>query len=366
MGHEIFTLLCFLTLPLGLALLLRVFFRRLRLGQRAGTGAGRAARLLMGNLLVLAFLLSIAALLGEVYYRFFYDSTDGFGLTRTTMRWFRRHYQMNNAGVRDNLDYEVLLRPGRRRLTFLGDSFTAGHGIADVDQRFANLVRRMRPAWDVHVLAQNGWDTGHQLDLLGPVLDRATQGSYRLDQVILVYCLNDISDIIPEWAQVAKRIFDRPAPPYLVRHSYLLNTYYYRLLARSDGDISSYYQFTLRGYEGPIWAEQQRRLQLMNQLVRRRGGRLSIVIFPFLHALGSGYAYRGVHERLGAFLRAQGIPSLDLLPTFAGLSAREATLNPYDPHPSERAHRMAAEAIAPFADQLMSSPAAGASGAPAP
>lgn len=359
MGHEIFILLCYLTLPLWLALALRAFFRRRRRRlQRGGDRAEGAASLLGGNLLVLAFLLSLAALAGEIYYRFFYDATEGFGLTRTTMRWFKRHYQMNNAGVRDNLDYEVALRPGRRRLTFLGDSFTAGHGVADVDRRFANLVRRMRPAWDVHVLAQNGWDTGHHLDLLGPVLDRATQGSYRLDEVVLVYCLNDISDIIPEWTQVAKRIFDRPAPPYLVRHSYLLNTYYYRLLSRADGDISNYYQFTLRGYEGPTWAEQQRRLLLMQRLVRRRGGRLSVVIFPFLHALGPGYAYRGVHERLGAFLRAQGIPHLDLLPAFAGLGAREATVNPQDPHPSERAHQMAAEAIAPFVDQIMGAPPA--------
>ena len=155
--QENILLTIFAVLPLATGYLLFLFFRG---KSRIRKQYSRWRTLIVGNILVLLFLLSLLVLIAKSYYRFLYDTTDSFGLTKTTKRWFKRYYQINKSGFRDNLPvYMIKPDPTKPRITFLGDSFTAGHGIKNVDDRFANQIRKMHPELEVHVFAKNGWDT---------------------------------------------------------------------------------------------------------------------------------------------------------------------------------------------------------------
>ena len=303
-------------------------------------------RLLLGNLTVLLVLLALVFAGGEIYYRYFFDSTDSFGLTRVCTRWFERHYASNAAGVRDNVEYALARSGDRRRVSFLGDSFTAGHGIADVDDRFANRIRdAYDDAWEVHVLAANGLDTGAELQSLSGFV----QGGYELDTLVLVYVLNDIADIIPEWADILQRIYgEKENENFWVKHSFFINVLYYRLKAMRDPDIANYYGFVLEGYSGPIWERQKTRLRSLKDFCDVRGAKLLVVTFPFLHDLGPAYAYRDIHDRLGAFWASLDVPHLDLLSVYEGHAPEALVIGDFDAHPNPRAHAMAAEAIGPF------------------
>src|SRR5690349_142254 len=101
---------------------------------RAGFGG-----LVLGNLLVLIFLLSVIVLSGEIYCRFCRDTTDSLNYTKASVRWFERHWQTNSAGCRDDLEYAVEIPRGRRRITFVGDSFTAAQGVKNIEDRFGNI-----------------------------------------------------------------------------------------------------------------------------------------------------------------------------------------------------------------------------------
>ena len=307
----------------------------------------RAKQLVPANLaLTLAFV--FLGLLGaEIYYRFIRDTTDSFGLTRASQVWFKRHYEFNQAGFRDSAELVGRRPPGKRRVTFIGDSFTAGHGIADVEARFPNRIREAHPDWDVNVLAANGLDTGAELGLLREaVVDKQLE----LDQVVLVYVLNDISDIVPEWQAILRRIYAlKPSP--LIDHSYFLNLVYYRTKAARDPGVSRYYDSVIGAYEGPIWAQQAARLREFAAVVRENGGALRVVTFPFIQAIGPDYPYRSVHERLDAFWREQGVPHLDLLTIYGPLRARDLVVNSQDAHPNAVAHAMAAEAVGDFVAQ---------------
>ena len=149
---------CLLALPVfmsGLALLevLRSF----------ETGFWRKTRLRGAAVSVLVFLFvgSTAFLIGECYYRFFYDTTDAFNYTKTSARWFARHYHRNPAigGLRDTVGYDLEIAPSKRRVTLLGDSFTSGHGIEDIEDRFGNRLRHDHPEWEVQVVAEIGMNT---------------------------------------------------------------------------------------------------------------------------------------------------------------------------------------------------------------
>ena len=68
-----------------------------------------------GNLLASFLLLTLLPLGGELYYRFIDDSTDAIGYTKEARRWKERHYVFNHAQARDNVEYEAVIEPGKRR-----------------------------------------------------------------------------------------------------------------------------------------------------------------------------------------------------------------------------------------------------------
>jgi hypothetical protein len=301
-------------------------------------------RLLYINGLVFFFCLGLLFLGGEAYYRFFYDTTDSFGLSRITTRWFQKYYRHNRLGFRDDIDYAMKRASGRRRISFIGDSFTAGHGVKDPDRRFANLIRKEKSEWEIHILASNGFDTGAEMALF----EKAMHEGYELQDVVLVYCLNDIADIVPEWRTILERIYKQDRPGFWVKNSYLINMLYYRLKAIRDPDISRYYHFVGAAYEGTVWEAQQKRLKQWKEAIESHGGRLAVVTFPFLHAMGSSYEYQEIHEKLNRFWKETGVPHLDLLPVYQNYSAHQLTVNRFDAHPNEFAHALAAEKIRQF------------------
>ena len=341
MGENII-LAVVLVLPLILVCGLLLFFRKHQLHKRGGF-----VLLAAGNTLVFTFLCSLVIVGGEIYYRFIYDSTESFGLTKTTNRWFDQHFQYNSSRLRDSIDYEFKNSSQRRRFTILGDSFTAGHGVPDVEDRFANLVRDRLPSSDVHVLAVCGWDTQKEIESIQAICE----AGYELDNVVLAYCLNDISDASAEWNQVLDRIEGFADTGFLVNNSYFVNTIYYRWKASNDPDISDYYRFVENLYSDRTWEIQKKRLEKLRDEVSSRGGRLLAVTFPFYNALGEEYRYDWIHTQLDNWWKELGVPHLDLLKSYESYRVNELMVSPYDAHPNELAHSIAAEAIAEFLDQ---------------
>ena len=295
--------------------------------------------LVLGNLLVLLFLLSFLPPAGETYYRFFYDATDSFGFTKVCNRWFERHWHLNPSGCRDDIDYFLKIKPGKRRVAFVGDSFAAGQGIKDAEDRFPNRIRRAHPDWEIHLLAQLGYDTGDELKYLQQNLDQG----YQVDQVVLVYCLNDVSDLFPDWGQYIQHVSsDINQSSWLWQDSYLFNLMYYRLGVARSPYLKDYFQFVSAGYRDPVWEQQQQRLKAFRDLVQSHGGRLLVVTFPFVVAVGPNYQYKFVHDELDHFWLEQNVPHLDLLPVYQDLPAKKLTVNGFDAHPNEFANQLAA------------------------
>ena len=340
-------LLClFLVLPILVCALAAVFFRFNR-NRRTPAGPGR---LLAGNVLVLLCLLSLTLPCGEVYYRFIYDETDWAAYTKVSARWGKKHYRLNRAGFRDSIEYAPRMQPGKRRISFLGDSFTVGHGVKDVEKRFANLIRRRHPGWEIQTLARNGNDTGAEVELL----DKCATDGYQLDQVVLVYCLNDISDLPGEWkrtlADVSARVRRRPE---ICDSSYFLDILFHRLVVARAPEVRNYGRQIEAGYRGVVWEEQRRRLQAVRDRVQSRGGRLLVVTFPFLDALGPEYPFQFAHDELAAWWKELGVPHLDLMPALKEFRPRALTVSAFDAHPNELAHSVAAEKIEGFlAEQI--------------
>jgi hypothetical protein len=334
-------------LSLGLTgLFLRSFAAR---GRRAS-----AASLALGNALALAASVSCALLALESYYRFTYDTTDGNNLSKLSRRWFERHWVRNQAGVRDNVEYTMERRDGRPRVTFFGDSFTAAQGVADVEDRFVNRLRRARPAWEVHAFAYNGHNTVEEL----AELRRRLRQGYQLDVVVLAYGFNDVDAFLPELQRLFRRVElpPRTIEP-LVESSYALDLFFHRYSRRriaSGGDGVDYDAVAVRGYEGRPWEEERQLLRLFEGEVTSHGGRLAVVTFPWLRKLLEGVELRAAYDAIDAHWRERGVPHLNLLPVLREHADAGLVVNRHDHHPSVLAHALAAEAIAPFLDGVVS------------
>jgi hypothetical protein len=331
------TLASFVMLPLLTAAALKIFFRKGKPVHPSGW------RLALGNALVFVFLLSFLLLLAEIRFRFFMDTTDSLGFTKISERWVARHWHNNSAGCRDDIEYSPAIQPGKRRVSFVGDSFTAGHGIKNVDDRFANRLRALHPDWEVHLLANVGLDTGSEIALL----KKAQSRDYEFDEVVLVYCLNDVCDLL----MAPGEPFEGRLPPldqrgpWFTRGSYFLDLMYNRYKAAQNPFVKDYFSFVKDGYRGKYWEKQQARLSELRDFIQSHGGHLTVVTFPFLNALGPKYDYGFVHDELNRFWSDLHVPHLDLLPVYAGRSSSELTVNAHDAHPNELADKLAAEAI---------------------
>ena len=327
-------------------LLLGVLLWRLMRGEpRSGP-----LRLFGINLLVFAFLVSLVFLPLETYYRFLADRSDGLNTSRVSQRWFLRHYHLNNVRQRDDVDYAAAIETGKRRLTFLGDSLTAGHGVADVENRFGNRVRRAIGAtWEVQVLAQNGFETGEEIDAVRSL----ARIGYQFDVVALVYYPNDIRDLIPDWnAEIARFLLDaQSGEPAWLRRSMFADVVYWRARAALEPALGRYHDVLLEAYASGAWEIQRKRLLELRDLCRAERASFVVVTFPFLELLGPEYRFGAVHDQLDRFWNEAGVPHLDLLHTFDGRSPSELVVHQSDAHPNEEAHRLAAEAIARFIQQ---------------
>jgi len=195
------------------------------------------------------------------------------------------------------------------------------------------------------MLAHPGFDTGDEIK----AIKTAASHGYEFERVVLVYCLNDISDIMPEWKKtVDGMVTNKLRQNWFVDNSYFLNSIYARIVLRRDPNLRGYCDFVLKGYAGAEWAQQKARLAEFVNLVRAHDGKVYVVTFPFLHALGPQYPFAFVHRNLDDFWHSLSIPHLDLLTVYSNASPNELVVNRFDAHPNEHANKIAAEAIGKF------------------
>ncbi|MCC6802931.1 MAG: SGNH/GDSL hydrolase family protein [Anaerolineae bacterium] len=137
---------------------------------------GQRALVSFGTLVVLLAV-------GEAYFRFLYAAPEG---RLASNNWMARYWHTNSAGFRDREWQEADWRD-KTTIAVVGDSFTAGWGIVDPADRFADvLAQRLGDAYAVFNLGVPGASTPEEQH----TLERAPDPTP--DVVILQYFLNDI------------------------------------------------------------------------------------------------------------------------------------------------------------------------------
>lgn len=329
-------------LALGAGLVLCLKLRRRWKTQRTKVALVHAA------LSLWMFVASITAL--ELGFALFYDRSDSFNLTNVSRRWFERHVQLNGQSFRDDHPFSPALPEGTKRLVFMGDSFTFGHGVPDVASRFsdrvgADLEQQHPGKWVVNNLGVPGLDPKLIIKLLqANVLDNG----YRVDVLVYTICLNDIEAFHDEDDEASKlygRLNGMQPTSFLFRDTYLLNLLYFRAQQFRLPEVRGYYSHLENSYRSRPWQGMRDSLDELHDICRKNRIDLRIAIFPFLHNLGPAYPFRHAHEVLRTYCHERRIPVLDLEPVLTPHVQEGLTVNRLDAHPNARAHELAAEAM---------------------
>lgn len=248
-------------------------------------------------------------------------------------------------------------KPGVLRVAALGDSFTEGKGVKERDaypRILGAILERAEPGrWDVLNCGRRASDF--------PELYRQFEEVLQLEPDIVLFgmVLNDaeqtdgfrarfsvLSDLIEDRRRGLLRQRYRRLGPWDSRLLALVETRRENAWVRRE---------TIRWYcemygepnrEG--WEATQSYLRQMAAHMRARGGCLIVALWPLLTDLEGRYPFEDATRTIADACSETGIPFLDLLPAFRGRAAATLWVHPIDMHPNELAHRMAAEALAPF------------------
>jgi lysophospholipase L1-like esterase len=256
-----------------------------------------------------------------------------------------------------------LLAADRVRVLLLGDSFTFGHGVARGEDRFSDIVeRRLRlklggargRRFHLYNAGRSATEPRRWLEyarLLLPV--------YRPQHVVAVFTLRDGTNLRTSYLFYREQLLALRAPyegRWWYRRSRLGRFAADRLVQRAFAAL--YLRQYVAAYRGSPaeraeWERQQQHLREIRDECRRAGASFHLVIFPMLFGLEGPYRFAEVEEEILGFARAAGVPAFSLTPAFAGRESASLWVAPYDQHPNEAGHRVAAEALYPYLREVV-------------
>jgi hypothetical protein len=306
-------------------------------------------RLLLVNAGLSLAVLLVLVTAGELAFACFADFSDTFSVSNVSKRWLAVHIEgeKNENGFRDRNELTTFVPGGKKRIIFLGDSFTAGHGIRRMEDRFTDLIaarfERQQPG--KFVVANMALPAYDALAVAQLAKVELLQKHYDMAACVYVYNLNDVDTFDPHTGESLRAIQRSEPTFFLFRDTYLLNWLYFRVVAFRNTGAQSYYENLRRSYESEPWKQVQGLLAGLHHQCREQGVDLRMVIFPFVRDVGENYPFRAAHARIVDFCKAERIPVLDLEPVFRPHAGEDLVVSRFDAHPNERAHAIAAEAI---------------------
>lgn len=273
--------------------------------------------------------------------------------------WGQRYdglWKHNVFGFRS--PYETIKRrPGVKRVYTTGDSYTWGDKIAETDSVWpARLERSLRETYpgvgfEVINAGRNGWTTANEGELL-----RRLGWQFDPDLVVVQYTINDALPSGPHFRHAGDDLLYPQAQllPGRFRVGVVRSSAVLSVLEDKLSFLTPSREFSETYEDGwPGWLQMQRALREMGDSSRARGTPIVFMIFPNLvpgeHTPDS-YPYAPIVKKVSAAATAAGLHVLDLVPVLAaqGGDWRRWWATPYDGHPNNAAHALAAQALAEY------------------
>jgi lysophospholipase L1-like esterase len=256
---------------------------------------------------------------------------------------------INSFGCRDR-NYSLVKPPGVIRIVGVGDSLTFGQGVKQEHTYLARLEEALASKnlpTEVINCGVGGYNVNEDARRFAEVI-----GSLDPDIITIGYELGDIlqnprlrkdAPGVAGGGNATGALVERRRLISLLRKSRVLTflSYRYSFILK---------RFALRNWdslysdESPLWKNLTAKYANMAQSARAKHIDVAVFIIPELSNLNQRYPFTWVHQRVTTMCEAQGIKTIDLLPSFLGQDGPRLWVHPRNRHPNARGHEIIADA----------------------
>jgi lysophospholipase L1-like esterase len=227
------------------------------------------------------------------------------------------------------------LKPGERRILFLGGSITLGWGVPE-DCTVEVRLERMLNAHGEPAQVLNGGVGNYNAERYVSRFFKELTGLKPTD-VVVHYFLRDAEDLPPGGGNI------------LLRHSELAVTLWiaYHRLYDKQGEASLVEHYR-KVYDpnAPGFKVARAKLRELADYARANNIRIYLAMMPDVHNLVD-YKFGFVHDIMRKLAADDGYTYVDLLPGMLGYPPEKLWAMPGDPHPNAFGHELMARAIFP-------------------
>ncbi len=307
-------------------------------------------RIVMLSLLVVV-MTSVGLVAAELFLRWLYrdvlSSADGSSYFSIMHRHLFEE-ELNSFHLRGK-QFEKSV--GQRfRIVVLGDSLTWAPGVYPAEKRFTERLEKNfnEQSSNVAVEVVNAGRSGH--DLPQHYKSLSFIDSIHPDLVLYQWFVNDM-DVHRDVSRfstpglIKKRnhvfLFQRSALYFLIHRAY-------GQLRQLQGKQISYTRYLteqLGDDKGKNAMDAQRILSKLISHFQDQRIPFAMVLFPSFAGPMNDYPLNFLHEQVLSVCKEKQVDCLDLRKTYESSFYKDLWANPFDPHPGELAHEMAAKAI---------------------
>jgi len=267
----------------------------------------------------------------------FVPRSHGVGYTKAAQLWFYNYWKKNSYGLRD-----IEPDSSKKAILFIGDSFTAGHGIKNTEDRFSNIFKANTGGFQVLNLGENGANTGTEFHNMLKFINKA---QIKPQGIVLQYYGNDIEGAAAEKGRTFagqdplknKHILKQR----LFNGSHLLNYFYWLVPHNTQNNYLE--QLTNAYSDSAIMALHYGQLDSFFQYAKTKHIPIAVVVFPFLQNIAvSDTIYV---NKIVSYCSQNKIPCLNVSELVRKEKTKDLVVNVNDGHPSVALNRLVANEL---------------------
>lgn len=300
---------------------------------------------ILQNLILLFITLIILILILELAVRGYLPEESKYNFPPGQLEFYKKYISLNNNGYRD-IDHTYEKKSDIVRIVVLGDSYTFGSGIKNVNNTYLKGLEKLfnenskDKTYEVLNFGKAGVDTEFEIKIL-----KNDALLYKPDIIILGYVLNDFRD--HESQKISANSYLFWFDIFLKRYSYLYHftSKGFNTALEALGLKKSYYQTIIDSFN----SESNKKLnskyfEELKRISKTNNSTLVVVIFPFIYKLDN-YPFTEQHRIINQIINENDIIVIDLLLYFQHIDENKIVVSKYDNHPNELGHEIAAKAI---------------------
>ena len=295
------------------------------------------------NIFLLAIILLLFIFVAEIIFRFlYYDTTNSYGYSAGSVKFIELHVQLNEYGFRD-INHKVEKPENTKRVVVLGDSYTFGAGIRNVNNTYPRKLEKLlneKGNFEVLSFAIGGFDTYKELEVL-----KNYSLKYDPDFIVIGYALNDFLNVY--FPADEKRNCFQPLLGYFLR----FRSYFYFFIEHNiDKVCRAFSSYSYEDYLASLPSSEKNReyneqaFSEIALIAKEKDIPVVVMIIPIINDF-EDYKFLGHHKFIHEIGSKYEFIVIDLLDYYEEHDASDLYVNSDDSHINELGHEIASEKL---------------------